>query len=847
MRPLLALALAFASAAPAQTFAPEWLVLGSVGRSGRSPVHSDAIEALIVTGKWKAPKPGQKLVLPGGRVLEWKAAALAKGRVNAARGGYALGIVDAEKAGFALLQTRGHSMVYVNGVPRAGNPYRAGWYEIPVALEKGRNEFLFRCGRGAIQPAIKTIAHGVSFAKHDMTLPHAVSGTRNELWLGIRVHNASAHWQNDLEVVTEDRASIQAAPFRLPPCASVKVPMRLRLRASGKDARVKVRLALRERATQNIVARTRIEIFRVEADDHQRRTFRSRIDGSVQYYSVKPAIGTGRERHQATPRGAGANASARTRVRPGRLPAIVLSCHGAGVEAHGQAGSYAAKTWCHIVAATNRRPFGFDWEDWGRLDALEVLAHAQRSLPFDPQRVYLTGHSMGGHGTWHLGATFPSQWAAIGPSAGWQSFYTYSSARRSKEPTAMQALLLRAASTSDTKLLASNYAQHGVYVLHGDADRNVPVSEARAMRKLLREFHRDVSWHEQPGAGHWWDDGDEPGVGCVDWQPMFDFFARRRLPRGDEVRYVDFVTANPGVSARSHWVTIEQQLVQHSPSRVRLRFDPGQRRFVGTTNNVATLSLDTAQLATHTTLAGLTREARDQVTVRVAIDGAQLEFAWRDASSGIRLSKKSGTWKPAKRNANDKGPRRYGAFKHAFANDFCFVVGTGGSDEEQRLTLAKALYDAETFWYRGNGRVEVFLDRDFDPEQHAARNVILYGRSDTNSVWKQVLDGCPVDVQRGKVIVGQREVQGTDLSCLLCWPRAGSQRALVGVVAGTGPAGIRLSERLPYFVSGIHYPDLYVVGPESLSRGTEGVRVAGFFGLDWSIEQGDFVWSGKER
>jgi len=26
-----------------------------------------------------------------------------------------------------------------------------------------------------------------------------------------------------------------------------------------------------------------------------------------------------------------------------------------------------------LVAPTNRRPYGYDWEDWGRADALEVL------------------------------------------------------------------------------------------------------------------------------------------------------------------------------------------------------------------------------------------------------------------------------------------------------------------------------------------------------------------------------------------------------------------------------------------------------------------------------------------
>ena len=111
---------------------------------------------------------------------------------------------------------------------------------------------------------------------------------------------------------------------------------------------------------------------------------------------------------------------------------MVLTLHGAGVEGIGQAQCYSRKPGLYIVAPTNRRPYGFDWEDWGRLDAIEVLDLAQRAFETDPQQTYLTGHSMGGHGTWHLGVTFPDRFAAIAPSAGWISMWSYAGAKRSE-------------------------------------------------------------------------------------------------------------------------------------------------------------------------------------------------------------------------------------------------------------------------------------------------------------------------------------------------------------------------------------------------------------------------------
>ena len=46
-----------------------------------------------------------------------------------------------------------------------------------------------------------------------------------------------------------------------------------------------------------------------------------------------------------------------------------------------------------------------------------IAAH----FPADEACESIFGHSMGGHGTWNIGVTFPDRFAAIGPSAGWIS------------------------------------------------------------------------------------------------------------------------------------------------------------------------------------------------------------------------------------------------------------------------------------------------------------------------------------------------------------------------------------------------------------------------------------------
>ena len=126
-------------------------------------------------------------------------------------------------------------------------------------------------------------------------------------------------------------------------------------------------------------------------------------------------------------------------------------------------------------------------------------------------------------------------------------------------------------------------------------------------------------------------------------------------------------------------------------------------------------------------------------------------------------------------------------------------------------------------------------DAAFDPRREPDRNVILYGHAGMNAAWGPLLGSAPVAVGRGRLTVGDREQKADDLACLLVYPRPGSDVASVGVVAGTGPHGLRLADRLPYFSSGAAYPDWVVLD-------SAGVRGAGFFGNDWQVTSGESAW-----
>lgn len=781
------------------------LALG--GRMGRTPFRVDPVEARIVRGEWTLPAAGDSLPGPGGTNRVWEAVTAGEDGTfqhRAVRGGYFSVPFVSDSDRILLLRAAGHSMAYVNGEPRAGDIYRNGSVSLPVAIRKGTNDLLFATGRGPLSVVLSEPEKPVAIDHRDTTFPDLVLGQANDTHGAVILVNATRQPLDGLTLVSElpGGSRTETAVPRIPALGTHKAAFRIRHSGSARTNTVPLTLHLRQGRTQLDTTRFTLPLRRPE--ETRRETFVSGIDGSVQYFSFVPARPVAGD---TTPAG------------------VVLSAHGASVEAQGQAACYTPKARLHVAAPTNRRPFGFDWEDWGRRDAIEVLDLVQSKYRTDRSRTYLTGHSMGGHGTWQMGATLPDRFAALAPSAGWISFATYAGGRRAEPTNDIQRLLFRAWNTSDTLGLVTNYLHHGIYILHGDADDNVPVGQARTMRSVLEGFHKDFDWHEQPGAGHWW------GNACVDWPPMFELFARRRIPHPSEVRHIRFATANPGASAASHWVTIEAQQRALDFSRVDLRWDAAARRFSGTTENVARLVLNPPGLD-------------DGRPVHVELDGQTLSNPpVRTKPALLRLARVQGVWQPAPAApAAHKGPHRAGPFKEAFGHRMLFVYATRGTAEENAWAYAKARFDSESFWYRGNASIELVPDTAFNPSRDRDRGVIVYGNADNNAAWKALLGDSPVQVTRDAVRIGDRTLAGTDLACLFVRPRPGSDIASVGVVSGTGPVGLRLNDRVPYFMAGVAYPDVTVFGPESLDIGAGGARATGFFGNDWSVESGEIAF-----
>lgn len=733
---------------------------------------------------------------------------------RALAGGWLATYADVEHAGVWLLDAQGHGSVRVNGVPRVGDLYGNGRVELPVLLRAGANTFAFTSGRGSIGARLRRPDKDVAFSLRDSTFPQVIRGETEPLWGAILVVNATTQVRTGLKLLADGPgfSSTQTTVPDLLPLSVRKVAFRLDPVAPDGSAwagdTVAISLSLHEPDSNRPADTTTVPWTIRNPDQTHIRTFRSRIEGAVQYYGVvPPAPGS---------------------TSPDQRPGLILSLHGAGVEAEGQAAVYQARPNAYVITPTNRRNFGFDWEDWGRWDALEVLELARARFGTEPNRTWLTGHSMGGHGTWHIGSLFPDRFAALGPSAGWISFNTYAGPSPEQASDPVSVMLRRPLAVSDTLARSRNLQYQGVFILHGDADDNVRVDQARRMREELARFHPDFVYKEQPGAGHWW------GNVCCDYPPMMRFFEERTIRAPRDVPHVRFVTPSPAASADCFWVSVEAQQRQGEPSEVDLKFSTNPLRIAGSTSNVARLTLRPSQIRA--------ADAPPVTSLSFDIDGTSINELPVGADESVSLRRTADGWIPAAPpDPMEKNPRRGGSFKSAFQNRFLLVYGTQGTAEENAWMLERARYDAEIFWYRGNGSVDVISDTTWREVAADDRNLIVYGNASINVAWAELLADSPVAVTENQWRLAARNPVSESVAVLLLRPRSGNSSSLVGAIGGTTLTAMRATDRIPLYTSGTGYPDVVVTQPDFLQAGTSAVKLAGYFGNNWSFDTGEWV------
>lgn len=131
-----------------------------------------------------------------------------------------------------------------------------------------------------------------------------------------------------------------------------------------------------------------------------------------------------------------------------------------------------------------------------------VMAELDRTIEEfrgDPDRVYLTGYSMGAIGAFRIASRWPERFAAMA---------TISTRVQSSEGgSPADAELDRrthpfTAASDQFAALAAVLIGIPVWLFHGDSDKVIPVDESRRMAEALKKAGAEYRYSEYPGADH---------------------------------------------------------------------------------------------------------------------------------------------------------------------------------------------------------------------------------------------------------------------------------------------------------------------------------------------------------
>ena len=159
---------------------------------------------------------------------------------------------------------------------------------------------------------------------------------------------------------------------------------------------------------------------------------------------------------------------------------LVIFLHGSGergndlelVKKHGPPKLIAAGQKFPAVIASLQCESGNLWNPHG---VKAVTDHLVKTLRVDPARVYLTGISMGGFGTWETAFEYPDTYAAIAPICGGAGVRWVTAERLKHLPC---------------------------WIFHGDKDGAVPVENSHKIHDALKKIGAPVKLTIYPGVGH---------------------------------------------------------------------------------------------------------------------------------------------------------------------------------------------------------------------------------------------------------------------------------------------------------------------------------------------------------
>jgi poly(3-hydroxybutyrate) depolymerase len=411
----------------------------------------------------------------------------------------------------------------------------------------------------------------------------------------------------------------------------------------------------------------------------------------------------------------------------------------------------------------------------GELDVLRCLAQAKERFSVDDDRVYLTGESMGGSGTWLIASHHPDLFAAAAPVFGGWDYRILPGSGFDNLP-ADQGPERFAAEVQSSFAAAESLLDLPLLVTHGDSDQSVPVEFSRHAVTMLQRWNYDIRYQEIPHRGH--EDLDLRDR-IVSW--LLDH-RRLRAPHAVRIRSSELN------SASAYWARVEAfeeplRMIEVDAQVLR----PGVVRL--DTRNVAALRLD------------LPEELRGSSGLRVTWNGRNIA-AMHDARGAILLQAPDEKLSPG-----DKRPGLEGGLSNLITTPFAIVEGTASRDPRMReLCHRKARAFAERWAAWQHVMPRVFRDDELTAADERRYSLLLIGGPDANRVTRRLASRLPLHIDGRSVTIDGKRFEAVDAVVEMIYPSPAQPARYVTVVAATSTEGMYFWDPTSLWQMPLGYP-----------------------------------------
>ncbi|MFC1614728.1 prolyl oligopeptidase family serine peptidase [Gemmatimonadota bacterium] len=413
-----------------------------------------------------------------------------------------------------------------------------------------------------------------------------------------------------------------------------------------------------------------------------------------------------------------------------------------------------------IVCPWGRGTMGYHGP--GAQDVLDVVELVMQEYPVDPERVSVTGLSMGGNGTWEMALHHADMFTAAVPICGpmhfnFMSAYNITDEQRKKHPYLTQL---------HEQNSITNYALNGlplkIRIHHGTDDPTVPFNHSEKMLEVFTQVGIEAPLTSYDNVGHNSWDPTYKDAETLKWL----FSQHRERP----CREITFVTGRY-MEAQYQWLEVSGFQKYGKRATVRARYDESASTLSLKTENVSRLELDLAQLpglSPGKSVKLISPTGKKLLSLNVPEQGR--------ASLEITRNRVKPAGRKAENNNAVKKKGLEGPIYEVLSDRVVLVYGTQGQGAQETFEQLKRFAD----W--GELPEVHFIikpDTGVSAEDIQNSHLVLFGDPGNNALLARINDKSPVRFREGKIIAEKDRFPASETAFKCVFPNPLNPERLV--------------------------------------------------------------------